>query len=141
MPLLEQVLEDNPENVKLVFKNFPLRNHKFARKSAAAALAAESKDKFWQFHDRLFRNYNRLNDEKIMDIARSLGFDQTEFQKQMNSSQIKSRIEQDIRDGRQAGVSSTPTVFVNGRRLRSRTIKGFQELVDKELQKIAKKPN
>jgi protein-disulfide isomerase len=54
VPVLEQVLEKNPNQVKLVFKNFPLRNHKFAMEAAIAALAAEKQGKFWEFHDLLF---------------------------------------------------------------------------------------
>jgi protein-disulfide isomerase len=141
VPLLEQVLEKNPEKVKLVFKNFPLRNHQYAAKAARAAIAADAKGKFWQFHDRLFENYNRLNDKKINDIALALRLDQTEFAKQMKSPQMRSRIERDILDGTRAGVKSTPTVFVNGRHLKNRTLKGFQALIDKELQKIEKTPN
>jgi protein-disulfide isomerase len=60
VPVLEQVLEKNPENVKFVFKNYPLRNHKFAMKAAVAALAARSEGKFWEFHDELYKNYNKI---------------------------------------------------------------------------------
>lgn len=141
MPLLEQVLKKNPEKVKLVFKNFPLRNHKFAAKAARAVMAAGTQGKFWQFHDRLFENYNRLNDKKINDIALELKLDQAEFEKRMQSSQMRSRIEGDILDGTRAGVNSTPTVFVNGRQLKNRTLIGFQDLIDKELQKIEKTQN
>jgi protein-disulfide isomerase len=133
------VLEKYPDDVKIVFKNFPLRNHKFALKAATAALAAKSQGKFWEFHDLLFKNYNKLNDQKINEIALGLGLDQTEFEKKMKDPGIKAMIRQDLRDGAQAGVNATPTVFINGRRLKNRTLQGFQTAVDKELQKIGKK--
>ncbi len=139
MPVLEQVLEKYPDDVKIVFKNFPLRNHKFALKAATAALAAKSQGKFWEFHDLLFKNYNKLNDQKIHEIALGLGLDQTEFEKKMKDPGIKAMIRQDLRDGAQAGVRATPTVFINGRRLKNRTLQGFQAAVDKELQKLGKK--
>ncbi len=139
MPVLEQVLEKYPDDVKIVFKNFPLRNHKFALKAATAALAAESQGKFWEFHDLLFKNYNRLNDQKIREIALGLGFDQTQFEKKMKDPKIRAMIRQDVRDGAQAGVKGTPTVFINGRRLKDRSLKGFQALIDKELLKLGKK--
>jgi protein-disulfide isomerase len=139
VPVLEQVLEKYPDDVKIVFKNFPLRNHKFALKAATAALAAKSQGKFWEFHDLLFKNYNKLNDQKINEIALGLGLDQTEFEKKMKDPGIKAMIRQDLRDGAQAGVNATPTVFINGRRLKNRTLQGFQTAVDKELQKIGKK--
>ena len=141
MPLLEQVLGNNPEKVKLVFKNFPLRNHQYAASAAMAALAADAQGKFWEFHDRLFADFNHINDQKIKNIARELGYKTAEFEKQMADSRILSRIRQDMQDGTAAGVRGTPTVFVNGRRLKNRTLKGFQDLIDKELEKIEKTPN
>jgi protein-disulfide isomerase len=56
VPVLERVLEKNPDSVKLVFKHFPLRNHKFARPASIAAMAAERQGKFWEFHDLLLRH-------------------------------------------------------------------------------------
>jgi protein-disulfide isomerase len=139
VPVLDQVLENNPDDVKIVFKNFPLRSHKFALKAATAALAAGSEGKFWEFHDELYKNHNRLSDQKIREIALALGFDQAAFEKKMNDPQIASQIRQDIRDGARAGVRGTPTIFINGRRLKNRSPQGFQAAVDKELQRLGKK--
>ena len=144
MPVLGQVLEKYPKDVKVVFKNFPLRSHRYAVEAAAAALAAGSQGKFWEFHDRLFENYNRLNDQKIREIALLLNLDEAEFNTKMRDPEIQQRIRQDILDGRQAGVNSTPTVFINGRLLRNRSFAGFQAAIDKELQRIGQesgKPN
>ena len=139
MPVLEQVLEKNPDDVKIVFKNYPLRNHKFAMKAAVAALAAGSLGKFWEFHDELYKNYNKLSDQKIREIALGLGFDQAEFEKRMSDPKIAAMIRQDLRDGVQAGVRGTPTIFINGRRLKNRSLPGFQAAIDKELQRLGKK--
>jgi len=107
-------------------------------KAAVAALAAESQGKFWEFHDQLFENYNKLNDQKIREIALGLGFDPAEFEKKMKDPKINAMIRQDLRDGSQAGVRGTPTIFINGRRLNNRTPQGFQAAIDKELQKLGK---
>lgn len=139
MPVLEQVLEKYPEDVKIVFKNFPLRSHKFAMKAALAALAAGSEGKFWEFHDELYKNYDRLSDQKIREIALGLGFDQAEFEKKMNDPKIAAMIRQDLQDGARADVRGTPTVFINGKRLKNRSLQGFQDAIDKELQKLGKK--
>jgi protein-disulfide isomerase len=139
VPVIEQVLEKNPENVKFVFKNYPLRNHKFAMKAAVAALAARSEGKFWEFHDELYKNYNKLSDQKIREIALGLGFDQAEFEKKMNDPRITAMIRQDLQDGAQAGVRGTPTIFINGRRLKNRSLQGFQAAIDKELLRLGKK--
>ena len=140
MPLLEQVLENNPGNVKIVFKNFPLRRHKYATKAAMAALAANGQGKFWAFHDRLFENYKQLNDQKIKDITRDLGLDMEKFEKQMKDPGILAQIRQDLLDGNQAGVRGTPTVFIGGRLLRNWSPKEFQMLIDKELGRTKQSP-
>ncbi len=138
MPLLEQVLEKNPKKVKLVIKNFPIRNHKFAIKAAKGALFAQGHGKFWAFHDRLFENYNSLGNEKIKEIARNLGLDEAKFEVGLKDPGLMARIRRDIQDGRNAGVRGTPAIFVNGRRLRKRSIEGFQKLIDKALGKLEK---
>ena len=138
MPVLEQVLEKYPETVKVVFKNFPLRNHKFALKAAVAALAAESQGKFWEFHDLLFKNYNQLNDEKIQEIAVAVGLNQEDYEKKKNDPAIERRVRQDLADGQRAGVRGTPTVFINGMRLKDRSLQGFQAAIDKQLEKLGK---
>lgn len=139
MPVLEQVLDKYPEEVKIVYKNFPLNSHKFAKKAATAALAAESQGKFWEFHDLLFKNYDRLNDRKIRNIAIKLGLDMVKFDKKTKDPLIQERISRDLRDGNRADVRGTPTVFINGKRLRDRTLPGFQKVIDRELQKQGRK--
>ena len=133
MPVLEQVLEKNPDKVKLVFKNFPLRNHKFAMPAAIAAHAAEKQGKFWEFHDLLFKDYNRLNEQKVKEIAQQLNLDMEKFEKDQQDPQIKAMINRDVSEGTRAGVRGTPTIFINGRLLRNRSMAGFQQLIDKSL--------
>jgi protein-disulfide isomerase len=137
-PMLAQVIEKHPNDVKLVFKNFPLRNHPFAMKAAVAALAAESQGKFWEFHDLLFKNYNQLSDQKIKDIAVAVGLNQEEFEKKKEDPAIGQRINQDMMEGQQAEVRGTPTVFINGVLLRDRSLQGFDAAIDKQLQKLGK---
>ena len=138
MPLLEQVLETYPKDVKVVFKNFPLRNHKFARPAAIAALAAGKQGKFWEFHDLLFENYAHLSEEKIREISQKLSLDIDKFEKDKKDPQILKLIRRDVTDGLRAGVRGTPTVFVNGRLLRNRNLAGFQTLIDKALKKASR---
>jgi len=135
VPLLEQVLGQYPKEVKLVFKNFLLQNHKFAMKAATAALAAEGQGKFWEFHDLLFKDYNQLNDGKIKEIVKKLDLNEQEFEKKMDDPQIVQKIKKDYIDGVNAGVSGTPTLFVNGKLLRNRSLDGFKEIIVKELGK------
>jgi len=139
VPALNQVLEKNQGKVKLVFKNFPLNMHQFARKAAAAALAASKQGKFWEYHDRLFQNYNRLNDQVLQEQAQQLGLDMQKFEKDMNDPQTQQTINQDYQDGLKAGVRGTPTIFVDGSLLRNNSPEGIQAAIDKELEKKGKK--
>ncbi len=133
-PLITEVHKRNPETVKIVFKNMPLQFHKFADPAARAALAAGEQGKFWAFHDELFAGA-QLNLQVINEIAAKLGLDIEKWKKDMVSQEIHQRIYTDIQDAQQAGVTGTPTVFINGRLLKDRNLQGFQNLIDKELKK------
>jgi protein-disulfide isomerase len=131
--LLEEVRQKYPTEVKVAFKNFPLRSHQSAEVAARAALAAGEQGKFWEFHDLLFANYNRLNEEKIREIAKELKLDMERFEKDRQDARIANRVRADASEGGKIGVRSTPTVFVNGKRVKQRTLEGFSQMIDKEL--------
>ena len=133
------MLEKNPKTVKIVFKNFPIRSHKFAIQAALAALAAERQGKFWDFHDELFKHYDRLNEEKVQEIAEKLELDMEQFEKDRQDPLLMEQIKYDYNEGIRIGVRSVPTVFVNGRKLKARTLEGFQDLIDKELENLKQK--
>jgi protein-disulfide isomerase len=133
VPLLDQVLEKNPESVKIVFKHFPLRNHRFARQAAIAALAAERQGKFWEFHDLLFKDYNQLSAQKVNEIAQKLNLDMVKFDQDQKDPGIGAIINRDLAEGNRIGVRGTPTVFINGRLLRNRNMAGFQAMIDNTL--------
>ena len=135
------MLETYPEQVKVVHKNFPLRNHKYARKAAAAALAADKQGKFNEISEQLFKNARTLNDKKVGEIVGQLELNQEQFQKDWKDAKVDNQISKDMQDGIQAGVRGTPTIFVNGRRLRQRSMDGFRILIEKELEKEKKEKN
>lgn len=132
------MLDKFPDNVKLVVKHFPLANHKYARKAAAAALAANTQGKFWEFHSQLFKNYKVINDAKIQEIAKGLSLDMEKFNKDMQSPAIKKLIERDIGNGRKIGVRGTPTIFINGKILRNRSLPGTYRMIEAELKRRVK---
>ncbi|MCG6880834.1 MAG: DsbA family protein [Deltaproteobacteria bacterium] len=74
------MLEQYPQDVKLIFKNYPLARHEHSRKAALAAAAAQRQGRFWEYHDRLFENYDRLGDQIFRDIARELNLDLEKFE-------------------------------------------------------------
>jgi protein-disulfide isomerase len=129
------VLDKYPDNVKLVVKHFPLANHKYAKTASKAALAANVQGKFWEFHRELLKNYKVINKAKIQEIAGELGLDMEKFNKDMKLPDIESLITRDVRNGRQIGVRGTPAVFVNGKILKNRSFRGFNQLIKAELKK------
>jgi protein-disulfide isomerase len=137
VPLLEQVLEKNPDTVKVVFKNMPLQFHKMAQPAALAALAAHEQGKFWEYHDKLFAE-KKLTKNTAKKIAEALSLDMAQFNADMKSPKIRAKLQKDMRDAKAAGVTGTPTVFINGRKLKQRSLKGFQTLIDDELKKLGK---
>jgi protein-disulfide isomerase len=133
------VLEKNPKTVKVVYKNFPIRSHKFAVQAAVAALAAGRQEKFWDFHDELFNHYNRLNEEKVQEIATKLKLDKAQFEKDRKDPLLMEQIKYDYNEAIRIGVRSVPSVFVNGRKLKDRSLNGLQALIDKELESLKQK--
>jgi protein-disulfide isomerase len=129
------VLEKYPRDVKLVHKNFPLRNHKFAVNAAKAALAAHRQGRFWDYHHRLLENYEQLNDAKFQALAADLGLDLEGFNKDMNDPSIQRLIYRDFKEGRDAGIRGIPAVFINGKLLKNTSGPVFQRMIDAELQK------
>ncbi len=129
------MLDKYPNEVKLVHKNYPLSIHKLATKAAMAALAAHRQGKFWEYHDKLFENYRNLNDAKFEGLATDLGLNLERFNKDMNEPPIKQLIYRDVKDGREAGVRGIPTIFVNGKLLKNKSVLGFQQMIDAEIKK------
>ncbi len=133
MPLFEQVLDKYPDSLKIVFKHYPLAFHKQALPAARASMAAAEQGKFWEYHDELFINQDSLSSEKYLEIAKNMGLDLKKFSLDMMRPSLRQKIEQDISDAQKAGVTGTPTIFVNGRRLKTRDFATMSTLIDDEL--------
>jgi protein-disulfide isomerase len=129
------VFEKNQETVKIAYKHLPLRSHNMAGPAALASLAANEQGKFWEYHDKLFAEAS-IVPASIDRIASELGLDQDQFKKDMNSSRIKQIVNNDVADAGSLGVTGTPTVFINGRKLKQRSLQGFQAMIDEELEKL-----
>ena len=97
--IFSQLLKQYPGKIKIVYKSFPLNNHKYAWKAAAAAMAAHQKGRFWEFHDRLFEHYKTLDDNKIMEIRKEFGFDNPEFEALIKSPQVRRQVAIDYQEG------------------------------------------
>lgn len=127
------MLEHNPDTVKIVFKHFPLQSHRFSAVAALASYAAQQQGKFWQYHDLIFENYKNLANESFVSFAEQLNLNLPLFSKHRNSAEAKEKVTNDYQNGRDAGVTGTPTIFVNGRRLQERTLEAIQNIINAEL--------
>ncbi len=130
------MLEQFPNDVKVVAKHFPLSSHRFAFKSAMGAMAAHNQGKFWEFHKALLKNHKALNDAKILSIAKGLGLDMPRYNGDSKSPGNRALILEDIQDGRNIGVRGTPSVFVNGKSIKSNQLGNLLNIITKELKRL-----
>jgi protein-disulfide isomerase len=101
--------------VQRVFRHFPVvSKHPRARVLAAAAEAAGLQGRFWEMHDSLLEDQGHLDDPHLWRRAEELGLDLPRFEADRRSEVLAERVERDFRSGIRAGVTTTPTQFVNG---------------------------
>lgn len=132
-PTLREVLRAYPKEVKLVFKDFPLSFHKQARNAAKAARAAGEQGKYWEMHDLIFDNYNKLTEEMFSGFAAQLGLDMKTFTADYSGTKYDRLIQEDIALGQKVGVRGTPTLFLNGKRMSGRSFSDFKGEIDNVL--------
>ena len=122
-PVLKDIEHEYGKQLQIVFHQFPLTKiHKNAMNAARAAEAARIQGKFWEMHDRLYRNQNAwkdLDDPRpvFLQYATELGLNADRFSRDMNSPEVEQRITADMQKGTSVGVTGTPTVFIEGQML------------------------
>jgi protein-disulfide isomerase len=114
-PVIKGVQRELGDQLRFVYRNFPLREiHPHAQHAAEAAEAAAGQDRFWEMHDYLFEHQRALDDEHLHQYAAALGLETEIFDRDMAQHRHAGRIERDLRDGVESGVRGTPTFFING---------------------------
>lgn len=122
--------------VKLVYRHFPLSFHPEAQKAAEAAECAEEQGKFWEMHDKLFENSSSLSVANEKQWAKDLGLDSAKFNTCLDSGKTASAVQKDAADGAAAGVSGTPTFFINGKEIvGAQPYAVFKAAINAELEK------
>ena len=114
---VEKIRAKYADRVRFVFHEFPLSFHSNARSAAEAALEAYAQGKFWQFHDKLFKNQGKLDAASLEGYATELGLNLPAFKKAMSEHKHGPEIEADLKLGQDVGVQGTPTMFLNGARV------------------------
>ena len=149
----QDLLAAYPGKIRFVYRNFPLSFHQNAFASAEAALCAGDQNAYWDTHDLLFANYDKLNNQEgtvleqatYNQFARELGLDVPQFEECMTSRKYEQFIIDDVNyasslppdSNGEAAVGGTPTFFVNGHRLGGAyPLQYFRQIIDAELAKL-----
>ena len=129
--VLKQVLEAYPNEVQLVFRHFPLERHPEAKIAAEAAECAARQGKFWEYHDRLFANPAAISVTHLGVVAEEIGLDRQALSACLETGASRARVNEDLDHGARAGVTATPTFFVNGRMVEgAQPFLTFKKIID-----------
>jgi len=136
-PTLKQVEKNYPQQVRIVYRQFPLANiHPHAMKAAEASLCANEQKKFWEFHDSMFSNQSELSVPDLKQRAVDLKLDTQAFNQCLDSGRHNAAIQADIQEGARNGVSGTPALFINGRLLSgNQPYAEIRDVIEDELQR------
>jgi len=136
-PIVKQLIEDNPEQLRFVYRNLPLQSiHPNAFSAARAAEAAGKQGKFWEMHDLLFERQDTWSGvtrpkTTFMEYAEELGLNAEQFDEDYDSEVVAEKIRADIQTAEELNLGSTPSFTLNGIVIDTpRTIRAFQTLID-----------
>jgi predicted DsbA family dithiol-disulfide isomerase len=132
-PVLERIVSEFKDRVRLVVRDFPLSQHANARKAAEAAEAAREQGKYWEYVSVLFRNQPALDIDKLRQYATEVGLDRGKFDASLDSGKFTEKIQRDLFDGRKLGINGTPTLYVNGKRITDKSYEGVKSAVETAL--------
>jgi len=132
-PVLEDVLKNYGDKVRFVVRDFPLPIHANAKKAAEAANAAHAQGKFFEYAALLFKRQDALDVASLKKYATELGLNRTKFDAALDSGMYAVEVRRDMQDGEIYGIDSTPTIFINGVRLRTLSAEALRESIDNAL--------
>jgi len=140
-PIVQSLLSEFEGELKLVYRHFPLTNiHKNALLAAKVAEAAGLQGKFWEMHDLLFEKReeweNLGNEEIFLQYAESLGLDKEKFEKDLNSKEVEEKVFRDIQSANALRLNSTPSFFLQGKKISPRSVEDFRNMIKKEIEKL-----
>jgi len=131
---LSRIVGQYPDDVQVVFMDFPVNRSGISRVVAKGAVCAAAQASFWPYHDLAFERQNSLGADSPLEIATDLGLDRELFSACYESNLAEERVAQSEREAARLGVASTPTLFLNGRRLQLRNLDAdLREAIDAKL--------
>lgn len=138
-PIVKKLGEDFSDKLVISYRHFPLSQHLNSRVSAYAAEAAGKQSEFWGMHDKIFETQDEwaLSSEPkelFTEYAKSLGLDEEKFKSDMDLFEIKDKVEEQLKSGEKYYVTSTPSFFLNGRKIKvPPDYEGFKKLIEDKL--------
>jgi len=134
-PIINAVRKHFGKQLRFVFRNFPLTEiHPHAEMAAEAAEFAGANGRFWEMHDAIFENQQRLEASFLVQLARKLGLPSDDLIGALEKHQYLPRIKEDFMGGVRSGVNGTPTFFINGERYEgSWEFEGLVEAIEERL--------
>jgi protein-disulfide isomerase len=114
-PVLKQIEDKYKDKVKIIYRQYPIASlHQFAPKAAEASLCAHEQGKFWELHDLMFQEQDKLAIKDLKEKASRIGLDQKKFDSCLDSGKFAERVQDDMREGSRNGVTGTPALYING---------------------------
>jgi len=132
-----QIIKNYGDEVKLVFRDFPVHGE-ISYKAAEAADCAGEQGKYWDYHNTLFSNQREWmsNTSMLYTYAKQLGLNVSAFKACLDSGKYRQEVEKDLQDGKKYGVKGTPTFFINGKMVVGyMSYEEFAKLIDRELER------
>jgi protein-disulfide isomerase len=132
--VVKQVMTEYGDRVKLVFRHMPLSFHPEAEPAAIATMCAHRQGKFWEMHDMMFEKQTELGTDAYKAWAQELALNMEDFNTCFDNKETKNRVDADLKAAESIGVNSTPTFFVNGKKVAGALPFGqFKAMIDEEL--------
>ena len=135
-PILKKAMAEFPGKIRFVVRDFPLESiHENAWRAALAAGAANAQGKFFEYTEILYKNQDALDDGSLKKYAAQIGLNVQQFELDFNSEKTAAEVRKDMADGEAYGISSTPTIFVNGVSVRNLSAEGFRAAIERAIRK------
>jgi len=134
--MIKEVLTSYPDQIKLVYKHFPLTIHDNAQKAAEASQCAKDQGQFWEMHDLIFEDQSKVAVVDLKNSAKKLKLNITDFNECLDSGKYTQKVSDDLETGLSYGINGTPAFFINNQFLSEvRSIDDFKNIIDSELSK------
>jgi protein-disulfide isomerase len=116
-PIIKRVQRQFATKLRFVFRHFPLTEiHPYAKTAAESAECAGAHGRFWEMHDLLYENQDRLGLPLILSAVRSLGLSEQSLRDALATGAYAPKVRRDFLSGIRSGVRGTPTLFLDGQR-------------------------